>query len=190
MERDKRLRILLDTKRTVFTFKNLIDLWELKPETAKVIVKRMVDRGIIYRVARGYYSLTKEGSLYETANLIVQPSYVSLHSALFYHNVSFQVSTIVTSVGLINYEKEVGRNVFKYYSMKESLFFNLEGIDYKQNIAVVKPERAILDSLYFGFTPNLDNPNSLNPSYLKRLSVLYPKTVRDKAFKLREFFKK
>ncbi|MBN1446039.1 MAG: hypothetical protein JW957_08040 [Candidatus Omnitrophica bacterium] len=189
MKRDERLRVLLDTKRTVFTFKNLIDLWELKPETAKVVVKRMVDRGIIYRVVRGYYSITREGNLYETANLIVQPSYVSMHSALFYHNVSFQVSTIVTSVGLINYEKKVGKSAFKYCSMKKKLFFNLEGIEYKQNVAIAKPERAILDSLYFGFTPSLDNPNSVNISYLKKLSSFYPKTVRNKVLKIQELFK-
>lgn len=173
-------------KRTVFTFRNLIDLWELKPETAKIVVKRMVDRGIIYRVVRGYYSITREGNLYETANLIVQPSYVSMHSALFYHNVSFQISTIVTSVGLINYEKKVGKISFKYYSMKEKLFFNLEGIEYKQNVAIAKLERAILDCFYFGLVPNLDNSNSVNISYLKKMSLFYPKTVRNKVSKIEE----
>ncbi len=186
MKRDNRLRVLLDMKRTVFTFRNLIDLWELKPETAKIVVKRMVDRGIIYRVVRGYYSITREGNLYETANLIVQPSYVSMHSALFYHNVSFQISTIVTSVGLINYEKKVGKRSFKYYSMKEKLFFNLEGIEYKQNVAIAKLERAILDCFYFGLVPNLDNSNSVNISYLKKMSLFYPKTVRNKVSKIEE----
>lgn len=188
MKRDKRVRILLDTKRTVFTFKNLVDLWGLKPETAKIVIKRMVDRGIIFRIARGYYSLTREWNLYELANLIVQPSYISMNSALFYHNISFQLSTIVTCIGLINYEKKIGKTIFKYYSMKKELFFNLEGIDYKENISIAKPERAILDCLYFGFAPNIDNPNSVNISYLKKLSLFYPNTVRTKVLKIQELF--
>jgi predicted transcriptional regulator of viral defense system len=188
MERDKRLKILINTKRTVFTLKNLADIWELKMETAKIVAKRMVDKEIIYRIVRGYYSLTPEGDIYEMANLIIQPSYISLHSALFYHNVSFQVSTFVSSVGLINYEKRVDKNAFKYYSMKKTLFFNLEGIEYKKNITIAKPERAILDSLYFGITPNLDNLNNVNYSYMEKLSFFYPYTVRNKIYKIREGF--
>ena len=180
MERDNKLKILYDTGRTVFTLKNLADLWNLSSESAKVVVKRMVDKNVLYRVASGYYTITEKYNLLELANLITTPSYVSLQSALFYHNISFQVSNIITSVAKINYTKKIGDTIFKYHSMKEEIFFNLEGLNYHKTFTIATPERAILDCLYFGYLPDIDNPEKINFTYLKELSLFYPKSVRKK----------
>lgn len=180
----RRLRILLESGKTTFTSRNLENLWDSGPRYTKIIAKRMTDKGLIFRSGRGYYSLNRDINIYELANLIVQPSYLSLHSALFYHNISFQSSNTVTSVSLINHEKKVEKKIFKYFSMKETLFFNLEGIKYKNNISIALPERALLDSLYFGYLPNVDNIEKLNLTYLKKLAVHYPKSVRAKVKKV------
>lgn len=186
MTNSHRLKILMEKEKTVFTSKNLESLWQSNHRYTKIIAKRMVDKGLIFRITRGYYSLNTDFNIYELSNLIVQPSYVSLHAALFFHNISFQVSDRITSVSLINYEKKVRGKIFRYFSMKGSLFFNLEGIEYKNNISVARPERALLDSLYFGYLPNIDNMNKLNFAYLKELTIYYPKSVRIKVEKLIE----
>lgn len=180
MNNAERLKILSDAGRTVFSLKNLQSLWGLSPQNTKIVASRMAQKHLIIRIARGYYAITEELNIYELANLIISPSYVSLNSSLFFHGISFQVSNTITSVGLLNYQKRVSSRLFKYYSMKKSLFFNLEGIEYKKNLAIARPERAILDCLYFGILPNVDNYDKLNITYLKKVSFLYPKTVQKK----------
>jgi predicted transcriptional regulator of viral defense system len=183
MNNAQRLKILNSTGKTVFSLKNLQDLWGSNPKTTKIIAKRMVDNKLISRIERGYFSLDEEFNIYELANLIISPSYVSLNSALFYHSVSFQARQTVTSVSLLNYERRAAGRVFKYYAMKDSLFFNLEGIHYKNNLAVASPERAILDCFYFNLLPNIDNTDKANLAQLKALSNFYPKTVQMKVRK-------
>jgi predicted transcriptional regulator of viral defense system len=153
-------------------------LWNLKINTAKVVAKRMTDKKVIHRITRGYYSLREEYEIYELANLIIQPSYISLNTALFYHSVAFQKSNSINSVSLTNYKKRIKDNVFVYYSLKKELFFNLEGVSIKENLSIATPERAILESFYFGQLPNLDNIERVNFTFLKELSDLFPKSVK------------
>lgn len=181
MNSAKRLKTLTETEREVFTASDLRDLWGDKPGTATAAAKRMVEKGLLVKVAKGYYALDEDFSVWELANLIVSPSYVSMDSALFYQGVSFQKTKRVNSVATLNYEREIRGYTFKYYSMKESLFFNLEGLDYEGELSIAYPERALLDCFYFGVLPNIDNEEKINPSYLKRLSSFYPKAVRKKA---------
>ncbi|PIS40106.1 MAG: hypothetical protein COT32_01525 [Candidatus Nealsonbacteria bacterium CG08_land_8_20_14_0_20_36_22] len=184
MNNAQRLKILAGSGKTVFSLKNLQSLWEVKNQTTKMIAKRMTDKGLIFRISKGYYSLSKDFNDYELANLIISPSYISLHSSFFYHKVSFQLSNTITSVALFNYQKKVKEKVFKYYAMKKNLFFNLEGINYKDNLSIACPERAILDSFYFGLLPNMDNPENINGTYLKEISFYYPKEVNKKIRRL------
>lgn len=186
MNNAERLKILTETGRSVFSLKNLQSLWEVNPHSAKIVARRMVEKRLIKRIARGYYALKDEFNIYELANLIISPSYVSLNSSLFYHGISFQVSNIITSVALLNYSKEIEKIIYKYYAMKGSLFFNLEGINYKKNLSMARPERAVLDCFYFGILPNIDNFDKLNINYLKKISIFYPKTVQKKVKKFLE----
>jgi len=186
MNNAQRLKILSNLGKTVFTLKNLQNLWGSNLYTTKIIAKRMVDKKLITRIERGYYALDEKFTLYELANLIISPSYVSLNSSLFHHGISFQVSNIITSVSLLSYQRKVREMTFKYYAMKDSLFFNLEGINYKDNLAIARPERAILDCFYFNVLPNIDNSDKLNINYLKKIASYYPKTVQEKLGKFLE----
>ena len=186
MDNAQRLKILSSTGKTVFSLKNLQNLWGSNPNTTKIIAKRMADKKLITRIERGYFALDEEFDAYELANLIISPSYVSLSSSLFFHGSSFQVSQTVTSVSPLNYERKAGGRTFKYYAMKDSLFFNLEGISYTDNLAIARPERAVLDCLYFNLLPNVDNSDRLNPGLLKKISSFYPKTVQEKIRKYLE----
>lgn len=179
-----RLKILNQSQRTVFRLTDLKGLWRNKELNTKIAAKRMVEKNLLYRIAKGYYALNKDYNLFELANLIVSPSYVSFNSALFYHNICFQMSKTIDSVALFNYKKEIGRAVFQYSAMKRDLFFNLEGIIFKNNISVASPERAILDCFYFGFLPNIDHEEKVSFDYLKELSSLYPKSIQKKIINL------
>jgi predicted transcriptional regulator of viral defense system len=184
MNNADRLKILSDSGRTVFSLKNLQVLWGCHSAGTKIYAKRMTDKGLIQRIARGYYALNENFRLFELANVMISPSYISLFSSLFHFGVSFQASSIIASVGLLNYEKKAAGRTFKYFAMKEPLFFNLEGINFKENLAVAGPERGILDCLYFNLLPSIDNIDRVNKGMLWKTALYYPETVRKKLKKL------
>jgi len=170
--------------RTVFRPQDLRVLWKDCALTAKISVNRMVERKLILRLAKGYYALDENYDTRALANLVITPSYVSFNSALAFAGINFQQRNSIDSVALLSYRRKIQGITYAYYSIKKELFFHLEGILTKNNIAIACPERAILDSLYFGFMPDIDTPERIDQNYLRQLSEPFPITVQKKAHKL------
>lgn len=181
MDNSKRLKLLIDSTKTIFKPVDLRLIWQEGELNAKIYTVRMVKKGLILKLAKGYYALNDHYNIYELANSVVSPSYVSFDSALFFYNLNFQLKTDVDSVSTLNYQKKINGHIYKYFSMRKELFYNIEGIIIRDNVSIASGERAVLDSLYFGLLPNIDNPDKLNKEYLRKLSSFYPKTVRKKA---------
>ena len=119
-----RLKILNDTKKTVFRTKDLQEIWKDNERTTVLSAKRMVQKELIFKLSKGYYALSEEYNHYELANTLIIPSYVSFNSALFMHGVCFQISDNIQSVSSIYRKKQVDGKEFFYHSMKDSLFFS------------------------------------------------------------------
>ncbi|TRZ80897.1 hypothetical protein D4R86_03540 [bacterium] len=181
----QKLKILTESKKTVFCTKDLQSLWEESSRNTVIYAKRMVAKNLILKLAKGYYALNKEYNVYELANLIISPSYVSFNSALFFWGVCFQLNDTVQSVSLLNYQKQIGDKIYKYQSIKKDLFFNVEGINFKNNISVASPERALLDSFYFGAVVNIDDWEKINKTYLNKLAKNYPLSVQERVRNLK-----
>lgn len=184
MNKASRYQILVECGRTVFSNADLSTLWSTDIIFTKILASRMSKEGLLTRLAHGIYTYRKEYNIFELANRLVTPSYVSCHSALFDAGVCFQKSALVSSVALVNKAKHIKDEAFHYFHMKPALFFNLEGMMYKGNFSIAVPERALLDSFYFGFLPSVDNPEKLNPHLLRHLSQFYPETVQAKTERL------
>lgn len=180
MNHSERLKILMESGRTVFTPVDLRLLWKSNSLNAKTSAVRMVEKGLMIRLVAGYYALNDRYSRYELANRMVSPSYVSFQSALFYAGINFQARAQTASVTLRNCRKKVGDTLYTYAAMKKELFFNPDGIVTREGAAIALPERAILDSLYFGYLPDVDDRDKVNKTYLQKLSRMYPKTVQKK----------
>ncbi|MFH1564737.1 MAG: hypothetical protein ABIC82_02715 [bacterium] len=176
----QKLKILTESKKTVFRAKDLQSFWEETSRNTIIYAKRMADKELILKIAKGYYALNKEYNIYELANLIISPSYVSFNSALLFWGACFQVSDSIQSVALLGYQKEIDGKIYKYQAMKKNLFFDMEGIDSKNNISIASPERALLDCFYFGISANVDDWEKINKTYLKKMAGKYPLTVQKK----------
>ena len=170
----------MESGRTIFTPLDLRLLWQVNTLNAKISAVRMADKGLMVRLAIGYYALNDRYNRQELANRIVSPSYVSFQSALFYAGINFQAREEISSVALRDHRKEIGNTLYTYVVMKKELFFNSEGIVTREGAAMAVAERAILDSFYFGYLPDIDDQGKLNKTYLAKLSVAYPKTVQKK----------
>lgn len=184
MNHSERLKILQESGRTVFTPLDLRMLWQVNTLSAKMSAVRMEEKNLIVRLATGYYALNDRYSRYELANRVQAPSYVSFQSALFYQGINFQARNEVGSVALRDHRKKVGDTIYTHVAMKQDLFFNAEGVVTREGFSIALPERAILDSFYFGYLPDIDDASKLNKTFLEKLSAFYPKTVQKKARKL------
>jgi hypothetical protein len=184
MNHSDRLKMLMESGRTVFTPLDLRMIWRANTLNAKINIVRMAQKGLVVRLATGIYALNDRYNRYELGNRILSPSYVSFQSALFLAGVNFQARDEIGSVALRDHRKKVGNALYTYASMKRDLFFSAEGVVMREGVAMALPERAILDSFYFGYLPDIDDASKLNKTLLSKWTALYPKTVQKKARKL------
>jgi len=119
-----------------------------KENTLYKLLQRLEKAKIIQRVRKGkYYFLFREVSDFELANFLVNPSYVSLESALSFYGILSQFPYTVTSVTPLRSQKIVCQKKEYEFSHLESKYFF--GFVKKENFLIALPEKALLDELYF-----------------------------------------
>ncbi len=180
MNNSERLKILMESGRSIFTPLDMRLLWQMNALSAKISAVRMVENGLMMRLANGYYALNDRYNPYELANRLVSPSYVSFQASLFHAGINFQARREIGSVATRDRQRKVGDVLYTYAAMKKELFFGMEGVVTREGVSIASPERAILDSFYFGYLPDIDDAGKLNKTTLAKLSAGYPKTVQKK----------
>ena len=120
-------------------------------------VRRLVewqDKGYIKKIIRGHYIFANlelnENVLFEIANRIYSPSYISFEMALsFYHMIPESVYglTSATSRKTKVFKTKIGD--FIYRTIQPRLFFGYKLIDYiGGRFKLAEPEKALLDYFY------------------------------------------
>jgi len=117
------------------------------------------DKGYIKKVIKGYYIFSdlelNESVLFEIANKIHRPSYVSFEMALSYYDLIPESVYAITSVSSRRpYKYSTPLAEFIYRSIKPHLFFGYNLINYNSKcFKIATLEKAILD--YFYINPHL-----------------------------------
>ena len=102
---------------------------------------------IIKRAANGVY-YTPEASNYEIASGIVEPSYVSLISALRFYNITEQIpNTIYVLATERHRDVYIGEVKVVFKRIKPSMMYGYSKAD---GAMVAEPEKAVLDMLCLG----------------------------------------
>ncbi len=113
------------------------------------------NKGYIKKITRGFYlfpeNIRGEKTLFEVANRIYNPSYISCETALAYYGLipegAYQMTSVTTLKSYL-FQTPVGS--FRYRSIIPRLFFGYEPIRNNGNIyKIATPEKAILDMLYY-----------------------------------------
>ena len=134
---------------------NLNDVRKLDPNFHRQQLSYWLNQGFIQPLAGGYYALAdtamNESYLFMAANKIYDPSYVSLESALAYHDIIPETVLGVTSVSsrkTKQYESKWG--IFSYRSVKPQYMIGYQVIEISPGIKfkMASLEKAILDYLY------------------------------------------
>lgn len=139
------------TEKPVFGVNDLI--YHNIPRTyAKKILHESSKSGKITRVERGKYTVFDDALI--VAAHLTEPCYVSMWSALSIHKLTTQIPF---SVEIITTRKRFNRKImFKntpiiFYTIQPAMMYGYENIIWKDDvrIPVAKPEKIIIDSLYF-----------------------------------------
>jgi hypothetical protein len=118
-------------------------------------VKRAIATGDIVPLRRGVYALGKryrhqQFNLFELANKIYAPSYVSLESALSYHGWIPEAAYTVTSVALKRSKTfETPAGLFSYTRISRFNFVGVERIVQGNSIFLIaSPTKAFVDYIF------------------------------------------
>ena len=105
----------------------------------------MIDKGLLYRVAKGIYTLDDDPVLY--ASYIIPNSYVSFNSALYLRKTINQIPMSIS----IAVPKRVRKKVHgvEFITLPKQAIFGINKIEYKgYPIWVAEAEKAIVDISY------------------------------------------
>ena len=173
MEKDYILD-LMRSKKTVFTFKDLILIWgESDVNFVKKKIHRYVKAGKINSVRKGIYSKDKNYDKYELATKIYTPSYVSMETVLGAAGITFQLYGQIFAVSYTTKEIECDGQKYSYNKIKDTILTNQAGIESRENYNIASPERAFLDVVYLHKDYHFDNLSPLNWGKVNEILPIY-----------------
>jgi len=127
-------------------------------------ISRWVKQGLIRKIKKGLYvfsDMEKILDIKELASLVVEPSYLSLESALWMAGLIPEVvfgTTCITTKLPIDYRTYLGSITYRHISKK--LFFGYQSVAGKnKSYYLAEPEKALLDYLYL--TPSINNRDAV-----------------------------
>ena len=184
-----KLKELNKIDKLYFAYEDIARTFDIGYSSAKVTASRYVRQGLVLRMKRNLYvrrdvwnaaGITEKFAL---ANLGQVPSYISLTSALEYHEMTTQVLRDSFESVAIRRTKEIHLNgsVFRYAKIADELYF---GFKKERGFFIATPEKALVDAFYlmsYG-RYSLDVPalesSKLDRGEIKRLSKALPFRTR------------
>ena len=133
----------------LFTFIDIVKFFPFdNPALVKIQLQRFVRKKYITKIKRGLYCFFPDQiDEIKLANVLYQPSYISLETALNYYGVIPDIPQIITSISptTTKYIKNQF-GIFTYTKIKQDLFWGYKITD--ENTAIAKKEKALLDYFY------------------------------------------
>ena len=138
-----------------FTIFSINDIKKIEPSFHRRRLNNWQDKGYIKKVIRGYYIFSDlpidENVLFEIANKIYSPSYISLEKALsYYHLIPESVYEITSVSTKLTQILKTSIASCSYKSIKPDFYFGYKIVNYEQkSFLIAEVEKVILDYLYF-----------------------------------------
>lgn len=166
-------------------FFSMKDLKKLFPEESylRISVKRMLDAGVIFQSAHGFYALKQENlDVEKLATQLYYPSYISFESALSKYDVINQ-GMYGLSLATTRHSKKIALAGVdcEYSQLKPALFF---GFDLVNDTYLAQAEKAFLDLIYLMCLGKRKGNTSewelgvLNQKKLVEYAAFYPDAVK------------
>ncbi|MFH1200454.1 MAG: hypothetical protein V1708_05280, partial [Candidatus Micrarchaeota archaeon] len=135
----------------VYSVQQLAHLIKKPFSVAKVYSWRLARKGLAKRLLRGKISFVDDD--FVVASQLVEPSYVSLSSALAFHNIVQQVPSSVECVCPRNSLKFEALGI-RYHKIPASFFYGYRRHSKAGSyVFIADAEKAVLDGLYLNYFP-------------------------------------
>lgn len=149
ISKDRAIKILHDKKISLFDIADAKKIFGVEKEnTLYKLLQRLERSEVIKRVVKGKYQfLLREVNDFELANFLVNPSYISLESALSFYGILPQFPYTITSITPFKSQRIIcGDKEYEFTHLESKYFFSFVK---KDNFLIATPEKALLDELYF-----------------------------------------
>lgn len=168
------LQTILRSDKTIFTFKDIVLLWqESNLEAARVRLNYYVKNGHLINLRQGIYVKDTKYNKLELATRIYTPSYVSFETVLAKEGVIFQYQSTITVASYVTRTTMVDDQTYSFKSLKNQVLLDHHGIMHENNTSIATKERALLDVLYSNSNFYFDNLRSINWDEVFSLTPLY-----------------
>lgn len=148
-----RIAILARQPHPVFHARDLARLWEIKkPNTLYTLLKRYTQRGVLFRIYKGLYSLypiEKLDPLLLGIKALHGFAYISTETILVQAGIMSQVGYAYTLISASSRHFQIGPHCFKSRQLQDQYLYNPAGVIEENGILKATIERAALDLLYF-----------------------------------------
>ncbi|MDD5317839.1 MAG: hypothetical protein PHF51_03865 [Candidatus ainarchaeum sp.] len=136
----------------VFSVAQLANLIGKPKAVAAVYSSRLVRKVLARRLLRGKISFVDDD--FVIAAQLLTPSYISLSSALLFHEFVQQVPSQVECVTTVN-RRDYPKLGISYHKIPPSLFFGYAKYDKSGSYTfVAEPEKAVIDAVYLNRFPD------------------------------------
>jgi len=137
----------------IFHISDLANLWQIQNKnTLYTTLKRYVQKGLLFRIYRGFYSLKKIEQI-EPALLGIKAlnrfAYLSTETVLVKAGIISQVSHRITLVSSVSKRFSIGGNFYLVRKLDDRFLFNPIGLRLEGGFYQAAVERAAADLLYF-----------------------------------------
>ncbi len=142
---------------------SLEDIRLLEPQFSRNRLVEWINKEYIVRLRKNYYTFAdieiNDNFLYEIANRIYTPSYISLETSLSYYNLIPE--TVYSFTSISTKKTSTFTNIygtFNYKTISKELFWGYNILE-KENskFLIASPEKTLLD--YFYFNKDINNEN-------------------------------
>ena len=157
----------------VFHISDLANLWQIgNKNTLHTTLKRYVQKGLLFRIYRGFYSLKKIEQIEPTLlgiKALNRFAYLSAESVLFRAGIISQVSRQITLVSSVSKKFSLGNNFYFVRKLSDRFLFNPIGLKFEKGFYQAIPERAVADLLYFNPRYFFDGAERINWKRVKEI---------------------
>lgn len=182
--------IELKEKLKEFTLFSINDIKKIDNRFFRIRLNEWQNKGYIKKIIKGYYIFSdlvlNENVIFEIANKIYKPSYISFETALSYYGlIPESVYKITCASTRKTYKFKTPLAEFMYRTIKPDLFFGYNLVKYNgKYFKIASMEKTILD--YFYINPDLKEKSDFISIRINK--ELFLKQIDEK--KLYEFIDK
>jgi predicted transcriptional regulator of viral defense system len=180
-----RLLELRTIRKLYFGYEELARVLGISLASARISASRYVRQGFLVRIKRNMYVLKEvwdaagRSDKFLLMNVGQTPSYISLMTALDYHEITTQVQRDFFESVAVKRTKEikVEDSVFRYSKIAGNLYF---GFKKEKGFFIATPEKALIDAFYlmsygrYALDISALNSDKIDRNEIMRLSIEFP----------------